>query len=174
MKNTYLETLQPDQFSHMKVKREEVEKIVAECLASNDYLKKIQAVELKFADIDNCNLQVSNLDRKVNKLSKENDLHNVIFQLKGLEEYLKREVLMLQNRLTQFEISTAERRSSRATSASKVTFSHSNSTINVKKLYPINCISHYKTSELMNTDGFASDLQMRSGRASSMRKKKEI
>lgn len=70
MKNSYLETLQPEHFPHMKVKREEIEQIVVDCLANNAYLKRMQTIELKFADIDNCLIQISNLDRKVNKLSK--------------------------------------------------------------------------------------------------------
>lgn len=39
---------------------------------------------------------------------------------------------------------------SRPTSATKISINHSNSSINFKKLHPINCISHYQTPDIDN------------------------
>jgi hypothetical protein len=77
--------------------------------------------------------------------------------MKGLEEFLKREILILGNRVSQLEAQLKEeiriRQTTRPTSATKtLANSRSNSSVNVKKLYPVNCIGCYDTPGVFNAN----------------------
>lgn len=116
---------------------------------NNLYIKKMQQMEATVADFKLNSDQLMALEKKVSKMQKESELHNIVFQMKGLEEYIKREVLILGNRVTYLEVQFKDdqkNKSNRPTSASKTLLnSRSNSSVNVKKLFPVNCIGCYDT-----------------------------
>jgi hypothetical protein len=87
--------------STSKMRREDVEEVVNECLVNNMYFKKIPQLESAVADFKLSGEQLINMEKRMNKMQKESELHNMTYQMKGLEEYVKREILMLSNRLTQ-------------------------------------------------------------------------
>lgn len=130
-------------------------------MANNLYIRKIQQIESTVADFRNNTEQLNVLEKRISKMQKESDLHNIIYQMKGLEEFVKREVLILGNRVSQLEALLKEevriRQTTRPTSATKtLANSRSNSTVNVKKLFPVNCIGCYETPGVYNdsTDSF--------------------
>lgn len=122
---------------------------------NNLYIKKMQQMEATVADFRLNSDQLMALEKKVSKMQKESELHNIVFQMKGLEEYIKREVLILGNRVTYLEVQFKDdqkNKSNRPTSASKTLLnSRSNSSVNVKKLFPVNCIGCYDTPGVFDT-----------------------
>lgn len=118
-------------------------------MANNLYIKKIQQLESVVADFRGNTEQLNVLEKRISKMQKESDTHNIIYQMKGLEEYMKRELLILGNRVAQLEAQLKEEirlRQTRPSSAAKtLAISRSNSSVNVKKLFPVNCIGCYDT-----------------------------
>lgn len=76
--------------SASKPKRDEIEEIVVETLNNNMYIRKMQQMEATVADFRLNSDQLMALEKRVSKMQKESELHNIIYQMKGLEEYIKR------------------------------------------------------------------------------------
>jgi hypothetical protein len=83
------------------MRREDVEEVVNECLVNNMYFKKIPQLESAVADFKLSGELLISLEKRLSKMQKEGELHNITYQMKGLEEYVKREILMLSNRIIQ-------------------------------------------------------------------------
>jgi len=67
-----------------------------------------------------------------------------MYGLKGLEEYIKKELLIMNTKISQFESMMAEEKRRRPISARKTTDGKLSSTVSVKKLMPVDCISCFQ------------------------------
>lgn len=153
-KNSFVASLQPTESGKVaspgKMRKEDIEDVVNECLVNNHYMKKIPTLESTVADFRLSGEQIASLEKRLSRMQKESDMHNLVYQMKGLEEYVKKEILIMGNRLTQLETQlkdeVARNKLQRPTSASRTLLnSRSNSTVNVKRLHPVNCIGCYET-----------------------------
>lgn len=108
-KNSFVASMQPSENGRPvttggKVRREDIEDAVNECLSSNLYLKKIPSIESTVADFRLSGEQLISLEKRLSRMQKESEMHNIVFQMKGLEEYVKREILVMGNRISQLEV----------------------------------------------------------------------
>ena len=60
---------------------------------------------------------INALNKQVARIQKESEYQNVVYQLRGLEEYLKKEVLIMTNRCNQLETMLIEEKKKRPLSA---------------------------------------------------------
>lgn len=51
---------------------------------------------------------ISDINKKIGKIQKEFDLQSVIYSLKGLEEYIKKELLMMNTKVAMVESALSE------------------------------------------------------------------
>lgn len=88
---------------------------------------------------------IAELNKRISKFQKQFDLQGVIYGLKGLEEYMKKELLVMATKLSQFESSLNEEKRRRPLSAGKrPNDSKLTSSVSVKKLLPVDCISCFQ------------------------------
>lgn len=74
------------------------------------------------------------------RMQKDFDIQSVIYGLKGLEEYTKKELLLMNTRLLLVEGALKEERR-RPMSAKKTIETRMGSSVSYKKLVPVDCIS---------------------------------
>jgi uncharacterized coiled-coil protein SlyX len=138
--------------------KEEVEEALQECLINSPLSKRLQTLESQvkvFPDM------INNLNKQILKLHKESDTQNLVYQCQGLQEYIKKEILILNNRLNSLELLINQMREEkrRPSSASKMSTNYSNDSklncsVSFKKLTPApSCISCYCSSQLVPTVG---------------------
>ena len=77
-------------------------------------------------------------------MQKEFDLQTVIYNIKGLEEYMKKEMLVMNTKLGMFESQLEEQKRKRPLSARKTSDGKLTSSISYKKLTPVDCISCFQ------------------------------
>lgn len=86
---------------------------------------------------------INDINKKIGKIQKEFDLQSIIYNIRGLEEYIKKELLVMTTKLNIFEGQLEEKKrrplSARKTSDCKLT-----SSISYKKLTPVDCISCFQ------------------------------
>ena len=87
---------------------------------------------------------INEINKKIGKIMKEFDLQNVIYNIKGLEEYIKKELLVVNTKLTLFEGQLEESKKKRPLSARRTSDGKLTSSISYKKLTPVDCISCFQ------------------------------
>ena len=89
---------------------------------------------------------LNDVNKKVSRFQKETDTHNLVYELRGLQEYLKKEILIVNNRINSLEVGINEDKRKRPGSGHKshVSDGKMSSSISYKKLTPVNCISCYQ------------------------------
>lgn len=108
------------------------------------FAKKIQTLESQLIEVKSFPEMVNDLNKKVARMQKETDNHNLIYEIRGLQEYVKKEDLIINNRINQLESMLNEEKRKRPSSASKnLGESRLASSVSYKKLTPVNCISCY-------------------------------
>ena len=108
------------------------------------FAKKIQTLESQLIEVKSFPEMVNDLNKKVARMQKETDNHNLIYEIRGLQEYVKKEDLIINNRINQLESMLNEEKRKRPSSASKnLRESTLASSVSYKKLTPVNCISCY-------------------------------
>jgi predicted RNase H-like nuclease (RuvC/YqgF family) len=139
--------------------KSEIEEAVHQYLAANLFSKKLQALESQVLETKALPDMVSILSKQIVKIHKESDTQNLMQECKALQEYIKREILMVNNRINGLEATLKEERrrpSTATTSKPTLTTNDSKLTCSVsyKKLTPApSCISCYSTSLLVSSFG---------------------
>ena len=87
---------------------------------------------------------ISEINKRISKIQKEFDIQGVMYGLKGLEEYIKKELLIMSTKVSQLEGMMVEEKRLRPISARKTTDGKLSSTVSVKKLMPVDCISCFQ------------------------------
>lgn len=84
--------------------------------------------------------------KKIAKVNKDQDFNNIKYEIKGVQEYIKREVLMLGNRINGVEGMINNVMNDRKRPKSAVTRDDGMiSSLSTKKLVPMSCLSCTKT-----------------------------
>ncbi len=86
--------------SRAKLQKEEIEQALGDFLHDHHFTQKLATLDRQLADYRHSIDAVSNLSRQVARLQKENDTHHLGFQLRSLEEYVRRELALLNTRTT--------------------------------------------------------------------------
>jgi hypothetical protein len=84
-----------------KLQKEDIEQALGEFLHDHHFTHKLTALDRQLADYRHSIDAVSSLSRQVARLQKENDTHHLGFQLRSLEEYVRRELALLASRTPQ-------------------------------------------------------------------------
>lgn len=145
-KTEFCNILTPNAGSADKLSREDIQEIIHDYFVNNMFAKKIQTLESQLLEVKAFPEMVNDLNKKVARMQKEGDNHNLMYELRGLQEYVKKENLIMNNRINQLEAMIAEEKKRRPSSAGKnLGESRLGSSISYKKLTPVNCISCYTT-----------------------------
>lgn len=64
------------------------------------FAKKIQNLESQLLEVKSFPDMINEVNKKIARMQKETDTHNLIYELKGLQEYVKKEILIVNNRIT--------------------------------------------------------------------------
>lgn len=91
---------------------------------------------------------INEVNKRIGKIQKDFDIQGVIYSLRGLEEYIKKELLVMNTKINQLESTIAEEKRRRPISARKTTDGKLSSTVSVKKLTPVDCISCFQNPGL--------------------------
>lgn len=127
-----------------KLDKEEINKIFTELITGNTHIKKIQSIEGQLYEFRAYGDMINDTNKKIAKVQKEFDIQGVIYNLKGLEEYIKKELLIINNKMTLLESALAEEKKRRPLSARKTTDGKMTSSVSFKKLTPVDCISCFQ------------------------------
>lgn len=96
---------------------------------------------------------INSINKSIARIQKETDNHNLIYQLRGLQEYVKKQILIVNNRINSLELIINENKKVRPQSAGR-NDNKLGSSVSFKKLTPVNCISCYPSN---NTGGLNFD-----------------
>lgn len=77
-------------------------------IVANPTFKKIQSIEGQLIEYRAYGDMISDINKKIGKIQKEFDLQSVIYSLKGLEEYIKKELLMMNTKVAMVESALSE------------------------------------------------------------------
>lgn len=86
-----------------KIDKEEITKIFSELVAANPTFKKVQTFESQLYEFRSYGDMINEINKRIGKIQKEFDIQGVIYNLKGLEEYIKKELLVMTTKLQMFE-----------------------------------------------------------------------
>lgn len=83
-----------------KLDKEEVGKLLADFIASNSTFKKIPAIEGQLHEFRAHADLIHEINKRISKLQKEFDIQGVLYGLRGLEEFIKKELLVMNSKLS--------------------------------------------------------------------------
>jgi hypothetical protein len=91
---------------------------------------------------------INELNKRLSRIQKESDIQNLVYGLKGLEEYIKKEILITNNRIILIEGYINEDKRKRPLSAKRIqgTDGRMSTSISYKKLTPVDCISCFQNT----------------------------
>lgn len=87
---------------------------------------------------------ISELSKRLSKVQKEFDIQGVVYGLRGLEEYLKKELMVMNTKFSQLESQLNEEKRRRPVSAKKSSETKISSSVSFKRLVPVDCISCFQ------------------------------
>lgn len=87
--------------------------------------------------------------KSMSKVNKDNDLTNIRYEIKGIQEYLKKELLIQNDRINSLQVSiNDEKRLNKQrpkSGNSKADDGRLMTSVSTKKLVSLNCLSCYQT-----------------------------
>ena len=91
-----------------KLDKEEINKIFVDLITVNPTFKKIQTIEGQLHEFRAYGDMIAEINKRIGKIQKQFDLQSIIYGLKGLEQYIKKELLIMNTKLNQFQSALAE------------------------------------------------------------------
>lgn len=75
-------------------------KLLVDFIASNSTIKKIPAIEGQLHEFRAHSDLINEINKRISKIQKEFDIQGVLYGLRGLEEFIKKELLIMNTKLT--------------------------------------------------------------------------
>lgn len=125
--------------------------MVKEEINSSDLKLKIFRLEQQFVDVSNLKEAINEILKKIGRISKDTDFTAIKYEIQGVQEYIKRENLILANRLSNLENSSNSNSETkkRPLSARGKEDGKLYASLSTKKLIPVNCISCHQTNTIL-------------------------
>jgi hypothetical protein len=128
-----------------RLDKEEVGRVLQELLAGHPAFKKVSALEGQLYELRAYGDSINDLSKRMVKLQKELDIQPLVYGLRGLEEFIKKELLLVNGRITQVEGQLNEEKRRRPLSAKKISSDTKiSSSVSFKRLVPVDCISCFQ------------------------------
>ncbi len=118
--------------------------MVSDAIASNPSIKRIPTLEAQLYELRVHSDLIAEINKRISKMQKEFDIQGVLYGLRGLEEYIKKELLVLTTKLTHLEGQLNDDRRRRPLSAKRPQDTKISSSVSFKKLVPVDCISCFQ------------------------------
>ena len=128
------------------MQKEDIMKMVAESISSHQIVKKIPQIEGQLFEFRAYGDTITEINKRINKLHKELDISSLGYSIKAMEEYIKRELLVMNTKISQIESRVEEEKRRRPISARKTSDGKLSSSVSVKKLLPVDCISCFQNT----------------------------
>ena len=129
-----------------RIDKEDVQKLVAEGIAAHNIVKKIPQIEGQMFEFRAYGDTINEVNKRITKLHKELDISSLGYSIKAMEEYIKRELLVMNTKLAQVESRVEEEKRRRPISARRTSDGKLSSSVSVKKLLPVDCISCFQNT----------------------------
>lgn len=128
-----------------KLDKDQIGKLFSDLMSTHSTTKKLSSIEGQISELRSLGDMINEINKRIGKIQKEFDIQGVIYSLKALEEYIKKELLIMGNRISQVESLLQEEKRKRPLSAGrKTTESKITSSVSFKKLVPVDCISCFQ------------------------------
>lgn len=127
-----------------KMDKEELNKAIGDVITSNANIKKISSIEGQLYTFKSYGDMINEINKRISRIQKEFDIQGVVYGLKGLEEFIKKEILTMNNKISQLEAQFSEDKKRRPLSSTRKSETKITSSVSVKKLMPVDCISCFQ------------------------------